>query len=236
MTAQRPPLTFSDLLEIHYNGPKGETLFHTPYLTLTAAPEQREASELLFRLGAGKDDRSMALLSALVCEKYLDRTLGMLMPRYKQALLNGQAATFSTKIKVLSALDIIPRHITKAADLVRSVRNKFAHKLDLDHLGELPDDLRNQIKDYCASRVTNATPEDIADLKACFKVIVDHATGVLLSYATSMDLLNKAIREPSFVALLMSNPEALKEIAGQYLLANPVQSGVGTPGISGGDH
>jgi hypothetical protein len=174
----------------------------------------------------------MALLSALVCEKYIDRILGLLMPRYKSVLLGDQAnVTFSIKIKILEALDVIPRHITRAAHLVRSVRNQFAHELDLDALMGLPEKTQKRLKDYYASRVTNATPEDIANLQLVFQTVVEHATGVLLSYATSVDALNKAIREPTFETLLRSDSEAFKEAVFKYVLANPARSGVGTPEI-----
>ena len=81
----------------------------------------------------GESDRGAALVGAALIDERLGETLRAFMVTRRAAseLLDGAAAalgTFSSRINASFALGLIDRHERGECDLIRRVRNEFAHR------------------------------------------------------------------------------------------------------------
>ena len=190
-----------------YEGVSGETIFHRTYMNFVLYDEDLKNRALLERLGAYKDDRSKAIIAALVCEKYLDRMLAVVFPGYSSDNLKN--APFDTKIRMLQALRIVPLFVTKAADLLRRARNEFAHNLELDDLAGLPQPLQDAMRAHHGDRLqTLATDQDTID--EVFETIVQHATQSLIAFYVCLHDYNSTVRETKFEKSLNGHNERRK--------------------------
>ena len=77
------------------------------------------------------DHRSRIILAGIIVESYFDRILKCFFIDYKN-LSERSDFTFSFKISLLKSMRIIPNEIIVTCDLVRKVRNVFAHNFDVD--------------------------------------------------------------------------------------------------------
>jgi hypothetical protein len=110
-------------------GPEGDTLFSRPFFEFG-----RNELPILFQQVEGlHDHRLLALVTALIVEERVDKLLGAFCPRY-ECLIEQSEFTFSLKIRMLEALSVIPRSITDACHIIRSIRNDFAHNLERTRL------------------------------------------------------------------------------------------------------
>lgn len=81
----------------------------------------------------GETDRGAALVGAALIDLRLSDTLRafMVSPKAAADLLDGGTAalgTFSSRIKATFALGLIDKHERDECDLIRKVRNEFAHQ------------------------------------------------------------------------------------------------------------
>ena len=81
----------------------------------------------------GESDRGAALVGAALIDLRLSETLRAFMvgPKAAADLLEGGTAalgTFSSRIKATFALGLIDSHERSECDLIRKVRNEFAHQ------------------------------------------------------------------------------------------------------------
>jgi DNA-binding MltR family transcriptional regulator len=99
-------------------------------------PGTKQRTEVLFRIGAElkkESDRGCALVAAAYLENEINELLGGFFveqgARARAALFdfNGPVGTFSSKIKMSAALGLIPEEIHSSLDLIRKIRNEFAH-------------------------------------------------------------------------------------------------------------
>lgn len=209
-------MKLSELFDMYYNGPVGETIFSTPFTGFHTDSLPDDAVKMLKQLNATGDDRSKVLVSALVCEVYIDRLLGILLPGYKE-LIEDKEFPLSRKIKLLRAFKIIPLHLTQAADLLRKVRNEFAHDLDIDSIEKIPDKLKQALKGlYLARKIRmDGGPEDI---KVVFMGIAQMATNSLYSYKECLTQFNRATRTHEFAVDLATKHKRHNEAVRQKLV------------------
>jgi mannitol operon repressor len=105
-----------------------------------------------------ESDRGLALVAAaLIDEKLADTLKAFFCQTYPAARLlregNAALGTFSSKIELCFALGLIDSHEHSEIELIRKVRNEFAHsKHGLDFRG-------HRIQGLCAS-LTSDLPED----------------------------------------------------------------------------
>lgn len=99
-------------------------------------PGAKEQANILFRIGEElekESDRGCALVAAAYLENEITELLGRFFieqgEKAKEALFdfNGPLGFFSSKIKTSAALGLIPQEIQVALDLIRKLRNDFAH-------------------------------------------------------------------------------------------------------------
>jgi hypothetical protein len=123
------------------DGTPGECLFHRPYPSLF---RENPVPDLFRKLDGINDDRLTAVVTALIVEDRLDHLLSRFMPRYRK-LADAEQCTFSLKIRLLEALNLVPARITAMADCLRQIRNEFAHDLATTTFDGLPSKLRDRI-------------------------------------------------------------------------------------------
>lgn len=199
----------SEIFEMYFNGEKGKTVFSTVFSEslFRAQEDPRLESKVPYE----GDDRSMVLVSAMVSEAYIDRLLCILLPKYDRLLDNTNNFTFSTKIRLLESFEIVPTHLIRAADLVRQVRNQFAHDLDVSVLGHVDPKILNRLRSLYEERKIHrdAGPSDVRTL---FDAISYMATTVLYAYRENLKLFAAAVRSPAFSEALETRHSATQKI------------------------
>ena len=120
-------------------GVVGESIFTEPFIDSEFRPNQLPTS--LQRIYNTGDERSVVIVSAVTVEAYLDSLLQEIMPGFLKFTENKDI-TFSLKLGMLKAVRLIPPHIVETADLIRRIRNEFAHDLDCSKLERLKDGLK----------------------------------------------------------------------------------------------
>lgn len=99
-------------------------------------PGTKQRVTIFFRIGAElekESDRGCALVAAAYLENEINELLDCFFikqgARARAALFdfNGPVGTFSSKIKMSAALGLLPEEIHKALDIIRKIRNEFAH-------------------------------------------------------------------------------------------------------------
>lgn len=189
-------LKLSDYLKTYYYGEAGETLFCEPYPTKIQL-QQDSSRDLIVTRNESLDDRSLALVSAMISENYVDRMLKLLLPTF-EAKREGAA---SMKINLLAAFNIVPTHLTTAADLLNKTRNQFAHHLDLTSFAGLDHHapaLVNRMRDLCKKRKIQI-PQGPDEVNALFSVIFKLATTGILYYEENVRFYTEFTRTPGFI-------------------------------------
>ena len=82
------------------------------------------------RLNKINDDRSFVILALAVLEYQIDRFLKAFIPKYDVLIKSN--TNISTKTDIIKAFNLIPTHIVDMVDLLRNIRNVFAHYLEID--------------------------------------------------------------------------------------------------------
>ncbi|MDR3445734.1 hypothetical protein [Dyella sp.] len=208
MAKPKSPISIrlSEVMQSQVAGLKGETVFHWPYVNIMDHEGAQKSRQILDRLGAFKDDRSMALIAAMVSEAYIDRVLSAIMPGYAK---NLSRSAFAAKISILRALDLIPRHLADAADLVRDVRNAFGHDLQLDSLENIPEKYRKRLFGFATSRNMVG---DRDDCRITFDFAVTCATSGIASFYVNAVDFNAAIRNQAFEEALSTVNSARRQM------------------------
>jgi hypothetical protein len=146
------------------------------------------------------DDRLIAVVGALLVERATDDLLGSIMPSYK-ALKSRREVTHSIKIEILRALALVPTSILGHADLVRKIRNDFAHDIERSAFRHLE---AKQLAPLRALEAKWSTLRFIKKLsrsrkdKLIFRELVGRVNVEMFHYTVHTRLLNRFIRQPSF--------------------------------------
>lgn len=107
----------------------------------------------------GESDRGSALIGAAMIESKLEKLLDSILigNKSKEDAFDGQNAilgTFSAKIKMCHMLGAISDKECDEFQLIRKIRNKFAHHLDEISFDDSP------IREYCLA-LQASTPGDL---------------------------------------------------------------------------
>lgn len=134
-------------------------------------------------------DRGAALVGAAMVESKLEILLNKtLLDNFsKEELLSGfnsPIGTFSSKIKLCHALGFITDKEAREANLIRKIRNEFAHKLDDITFSNSP------IRDYCLQLQAN-TPGDIKHEKRFRFLFVNSVALLSVALWHRPELVNK---------------------------------------------
>jgi hypothetical protein len=213
-------LKISKNLEQRLSGTLGESVFHQPVHDLMAViADQFEADGMLAtvnRMDGYRDERSKVLLAALASETVIDKVLASVMPLYLP--LRARASTY-LKIMMLEALALVPKHITDAADLVREVRNQFAHSLTVEKLSDLDHKVVIKMQQYCTQLGIKSKAKR-NDRTYLFDTIAEIATTGLWTYLPLLRDLNSAVRDPALEQQLRQQAERRLSEQASMILAH----------------
>ena len=175
-------------IKLIISGEKGRSLFYNAdmfqYLIsrddnlITMSEQLTRYTNLVYK---AKEERLLAIIGALSIEEAVDSLLSAYIPNYKR-ISQKKDFTSSMKIEIANSLRLIPRHIMNAADLVRAIRNEFAHDLGIDSFDSLDE---AKFKNKLRARFKELFPEeDISKIPAneLFVQIVQSVVSALELY------------------------------------------------------
>jgi len=153
---------------VDITGPAGVTLFwHAlEHVIVEHASEfQSGFDELWAHYNDISDERLLALVAALCVETSIQGVLEAFGPGFDK-LQDDSDFTFSLKIKTVRALRIIPSRILTACDLIRQIRNEFAHHLGKKTISQLAGEkylqkLKAQVNAFNPKERANASNDGI---------------------------------------------------------------------------
>ena len=155
--------------------------------------QQKIDNEIFAPVSALNDDRLLVLVGALVVENTLDELLGAIMPGYK-TLRDKKDFTFSMRIEIARALQLIPTRILNCADFIRDLRNDFVHDLSVKGFEDLEQSKIQSLHD----RLSGFTPQKFDKIAEAFRMLVSYNAIALYGYAIHVSRLNDFIRSTKF--------------------------------------
>jgi hypothetical protein len=196
-----------------FSGTKGESLFSEPLLQFF---RHNPLPELFKKTEALKDDRLLAIVSALIVEGRLDAALNSFLPRYSR-LTDATDFTFSMKIALAESLALIPTRLLSAASIIRKVRNEFAHNLEIELLANLKPSLIADMKNLRAAVYGvfgDSERKPKPTILEEYKALAFFCVAGLDAYRSNLEYLRKHIENPDFVDSLFkkSTDENLAEM------------------------
>lgn len=81
-------------------------------------------------------NRNFVINSAIIIEFLINNLLRILLPKYKD-LDENLNFTFSLKIELLKSFNIISPNLIMRANIIREIRNKYAHNIEFDSITSL---------------------------------------------------------------------------------------------------
>lgn len=128
---------------LNIEGPLGGSILRRPLVWLLPLDRMAEFQGELDNYWAHykdlADERAVVLVGALCVEDCLDRMINAFFPA-SMVLHENRDFSFSLKIDLVHACKLIPSRILHHCDLVRKLRNDFAHNLQLQTLSDWGDE------------------------------------------------------------------------------------------------
>jgi len=183
---------------IDLQGEEGEALFwHLKKWLMEehAGEVQARLDDMWQYYKSVRDERLLALVGALCVEKSLDILLDSFMDDY-EPLLEDDDITFSIKTKIARAIRLIPGKILNSCDLIRKVRNDFAHNLELSHFNDLGRSRIDKFEPYV--RQFNIKDRDWSDLFSLYLDLVSFTILGLLAYSYQLAALKSYLGTDDF--------------------------------------
>ena len=187
-----------------FRGEKGESLFIEPFTDFHKLAEWNvEVPELFKKMESTGDDRSFAIVSALVIEHHIDRFLQIWIPGYNKL---SERFTFSLKIDLLDALKLIPHHILRCTECIRKVRNDFAHHLDLDSFKRINQGNRDRLRTLYEELYGHSTSQG-KSIRELFNKVAFVGISGIRAYEPNIIILQEVIQSDEFLEKLRRNSE-----------------------------
>lgn len=176
-------------------GPQGESILSGPLWGMMAE-RVNELPELFQKTAGLNDHRLLALVTAMIVEDRINKVLSAFFARPK-LIVDNDKFTFSMRIRVLEAANIIPLHITEACDIIRDIRNTFAHQLDITSFDQI-DKPWKRVSGLISRRpdIVGSRGESRLDQ---FRSLSFVAIVGLDSFKTSARLLREALQNPAVI-------------------------------------
>ena len=179
---------------------QGEALFIEPVATVLDGLKASAGPSYQI-VESAKDDRSKAILRAIVVESNLDSILKIWLPGFDKLVEDkGKELTFSMKISFLRSMNLIPEQILDAADRIRDVRNAFAHKLEINDLDQLDGKIAGRLTSLY-NRIFGASADKTR--RDHHDALIKFAVHGLRAYAANVQVLRNALISENFVSDLL---------------------------------
>lgn len=173
-----------------------KTVFTESFFDFEIVSENNQkVNELQQRINNAQDDRSKIIFCGIIVEYYLDRILKCFFLDFKE-LSDRPDFTFSFKISLLKSMQFIPNEIIQMCDIVRRIRNEFAHNFDIDNINQLKPKLINTLNQIYLNQTKNK--DSNIELFTKFKLVFNLGHSYLRTYEKNVKLLREKIDEPSF--------------------------------------
>ncbi|MBN2463164.1 MAG: hypothetical protein JXB43_06140 [Dehalococcoidia bacterium] len=189
---------------LNIEGTKGESLFHKPVIWFFA-PDFQNIKKQFIRykefIEQTKEERLLSIVAALSVEEALDLCLGSYIPKYQDKLGENTGFTFFLKIQLARSLYLIPDHILKGADLIRDIRNKFAHNLAIENLDSLGNEFNDRLKKIFQAFSPERDPKGLA-VKDLFVEVAESVIVGLGIYASHTKAARQYIYSKDFLKQL----------------------------------
>src|SRR5882724_7618776 len=91
------------------------------------------------KIRALNDDRLSALIGGLLAEEHME----VLLSEFVGGL---EKMNWYPQIQILRGLELVPARLLDAVDLIRRIRNRFAHELSIGGFADLPSDLLIELR------------------------------------------------------------------------------------------
>lgn len=184
---------------VNIEGPPNESVFRRLLTWLTPFHEmekfQRELDEYWAHYRDLTDDRALVVVGALCVEDCVDRMINAFFLSSK-TIHDNRDFTFSLKIDVVEACRFIPARVLRHCDLVRKLRNDFAHNLELKTLSDL-DPGRLQSVDQAISSYVQAYDLSVPYAER-FKALVGFICVALKMYTSHVESMRAFVDSVGF--------------------------------------
>jgi hypothetical protein len=182
----------------------GRSFFSTPDPFFIGQKETRQIiSESIYlekHFRVLQDDRTAVVVGALLVENSIERFLTASVPNLK-VIKENKDFTFSLKIDVARSLNICSNRVFTQADLVRKIRNEFAHDLKVDQFRKIkkPAKLLNSFRDYEKWINPKRLPKKRRDRDSLiFQELVSHICITLLIYSLHFKWVKDYVKTKAF--------------------------------------
>jgi hypothetical protein len=197
--------------KLNLNGPEGQSLFYKPIEKLFNDEEAEKIGEgfdaSMDKLVEIEHDRALVLTGSLIVENRLEEVLLALMPGFSK-IREDTKFTFSIWIDILEAMCVLPKRILKCVNLIRKIRNAFAHGLNIDSLDILAmDEKKCHLVNSMPSLIHefNAPPLPNDTYAIQFRALTSLTAAALQVYACHISELTKFIRTEDFYRVFLSS-------------------------------
>lgn len=178
---------------------KGECLFPKIYIQLIEKEIKlinENYTRYLNHIRKANDDRLLAIVGALAVDDALDSLLKSYIPKYEQTFERDNTS-FALKIKLARSLKLLQTRALKLIDIIRGIRNDFAHNLDIYHF----DSIDKKKKDKLIKIFREVHPDDdyqSYSISKMFSIAVTDMFAILSAQATQLKVAKEYIYGDDF--------------------------------------
>lgn len=189
-----------------YQSQDGQCIF-PDQIDLWIKPDWENMPEYFQRINSIEDDRSYIILAASVLELRIEKFLFVVFPNPK--VLIDNRTSFYRKLELVKAFNFIPTHFIEIADLLRQIRNDFAHSYVIDSLSEadkiakLPEKLLDMGKLWHKYKSEMIYWKEGKPLRFQYKDLWRVCIEGFKVYELNVKLFRKETENPNFIENLM---------------------------------
>ncbi len=180
----------------------------------------KKAAENYDRIIKSGDHRSRIILAGIIVEYYFDRILKCFFIDYKN-LSDRSDFTFSFKISLLKSMRLIPIDVIIMCDLVRKVRNVFAHNFEIDAIEQIDSKLIKHINQLYLEKTKSKEDKELIEK---FHAIYSVGYSELRTYERNIKLLRETLDNPNFeMEIQKTNEERLHHFHDKLRQEGPIR-------------
>lgn len=121
-----------------------------------------DLSDELNALESSTDDRTLILVSAIIIENQIEVLLKILFPEYRNLTdNNSKELTFSMKTNLLKSFQLCDNDLFVKTNVIRKIRNRFAHDLSFRELELIDSGTRSNINQIFQELETGFTITEV---------------------------------------------------------------------------